>query len=362
MPYALNDKIRELTPYEPISGAFQIRLDANESYLSLPEPVLAEIRARLEKLDFNRYPDPIGGELCRAFAGYYGIDPKFVTAGNGSDELISILANAFLMKGDAMLTVAPDFSMYQFYASISEIDCVVLDKGPELSIDVDELIRKAVETGAKMILFSNPCNPTSLGLSRKQVRKLIRSVDSLVVLDEAYMDFWDQSLLSEVEDYENLIILRTSSKAIGCAAIRLGFAVANERLSNALRAVKSPYNVNSFTQMAGTVLFQHKELLERARRQIICQRESLYDALLSVQKEFPGKYKLWKPETNFVFIKPEVPEDARRIFEFLLKNQIAIRCMGNYLRITAGSPEENAELIKLWRLWFAEEEKNHDNG
>ena len=219
-----------------------------------------------------------------------------------------------------------------------------------------------METGAKMILFSNPCNPTSLGLSRKQVRKLIRSVDSLVVLDEAYMDFWDQSLLSEVEDYENLIILRTSSKAIGCAAIRLGFAVANERLSNALRAVKSPYNVNSFTQMAGTVLFQHKELLERARRQIICQRESLYDALLSVQKEFPGKYKLWKPETNFVFIKPEVPEDARRIFEFLLKNQIAIRCMGNYLRITAGSPEENAELIKLWRLWFAEEEKNHENG
>ena len=86
MPYALNDKIRELTPYEPISGAFQIRLDANESYLSLPEPVLAEIRARLEKLDFNRYPDPIGGELCRAFAGYYGIDPKFVTAGNGSDR------------------------------------------------------------------------------------------------------------------------------------------------------------------------------------------------------------------------------------------------------------------------------------
>ena len=83
---------------------------------------------------------------------------------------------------------------------------------------------------------------------------------------------------------------------------------------------------------------------------------------MSVQKEFPGKYKLWKPETNFVFIKPEAPEDARRIFEFLLKNQIAIRCMGNYLRITAGSPEENAELIKLWRLWFAEEEKNHENG
>lgn len=352
MSYALNDKIRELTPYEPISGTFRIRLDANESYLPLPEPVLEEIQKRVAELDFNRYPDPVGGELCRAFAQYYGIDPKFVTAGNGSDELISILVNAFLMKGDVMLTVAPDFSMYQFYASISEVNCVVLDKGPELSIDVDQLIHKAKETNAKMILFSNPCNPTSLGLDRAQVRKLIRSVDSLVVLDEAYMDFWDQSLLSEVENYENLMILRTSSKAVGCAAIRLGFAVANERLSNALRAVKSPYNVNSFTQMAGTALFQHKELLEQAREQIIRQRENLYEALWAVQKEFPGKYELWKPDTNFVFIKPKVAEDARKIFEFLLNNQVAIRYMGKYLRITAGSPEENAEVLRLWRLWF----------
>ena len=356
MPYALNEKIRELTPYEPISGTFRIRLDANESYLSLPEPVLNEIQARLAELDFNRYPDPAGAELCAAFAEYYGIDPKFVTAGNGSDELISILSNTFLMKGDVMLTVAPDFSMYQFYASLSEIDCAVLDKGPELVIDVDKLIQKAKEVNAKMILFSNPCNPTSLGLGREQVRKMIRSVNSLVVLDEAYMDFWDQSLLSEVEDYDNLIILRTSSKAVGCAAIRLGFAVANEKLSNALRAVKSPYNVNSFTQMAGTVLFRHKELLEQAREQIIRQRESLYEALLSAQEEFPGKYQIWKPDTNFVFIRPEVPENARRIFEFLQENQVAIRCMGKYLRITAGSPAENAELMRLWRLWFKNEE------
>ena len=103
---------------------------------------------------------------------------------------------------------------------------------------------------------------------------MIRSVDGLVVLDEAYMDFWDQSLLSEVEQYD-LMILRTSSKAVGCAAIRLGFAVANEKLSNALRAVKSPYNVNSFTQAAGTVLFEHKEALEQAREQIIRQQEPL---------------------------------------------------------------------------------------
>lgn len=357
MSYTLNDKIRELTPYEPISGTFRIRLDANESYLSLPKPVLDEIQDRLAQLDFNRYPDPAATELCKAFADYYGIDAKFVTAGNGSDELISILANTFLMKGDAMLTVAPDFSMYQFYASISEVNCVVMEKGPELTIDVDCLIEKAKEINAKMLIFSNPCNPASLGLKQDQVRKLIRSVDGLVVLDEAYMDFWDQSLLSEVEQYDNLMILRTCSKAMGCAAIRLGFAVANERLSNALRAVKSPYNVNSFTQMAGTVLFQHKECLEQARKQIICQRESLYEALIAVLEEFPGKYQVWKPNTNFVFVKPESPENARKIFQFLLDNQVAIRYMGKYLRITAGSSEEIDELMRLWRLWFQNEEE-----
>lgn len=356
MPYALNEKIRELTPYDPISGTFRVRLDANESYLSLPEPVLTEIQNRVSQLDFNRYPDPAAKALCKAFADYYHIDAKFVTAGNGSDELISILANAFLMKGDTMLTAAPDFSMYQFYASISEVNCVVLEKGPELTINVDRLIQKAKDTGAKMILFSNPCNPTSLGLDRDQVRRLIRSVDGLVVLDEAYMDFWDQSLLSEVEQYDNLMILRTSSKAVGCAAIRLGFAVANEKLSNALRAVKSPYNVNSFTQAAGTVLFEHKEALEQAREQIIRQRESLYNALLAVQREFPGKYQMWKPTTNFVFVKPESPEKAKQIFQYLLENQVAIRCMGDYLRITAGSPEEIDIFIGLWRQWFQNEE------
>lgn len=357
MSYVLNEKIRELTPYTPLSGTFRIRMDANESYRSLPESILSEIQRALPRLDFNRYPDPFCKALCNAFASYYGIDPKFVTAGNGSDELLALLASAFLMKGDTLLTVAPDFSMYRFYASISEVNCVVLEKEQDLSISVDVMIQKARETGAKMLLFSNPCNPTSLGASREEMRRLIRSVDGLVVLDEAYMDFWDQSLLSEVEQYDNLMILRTSSKAIGCAAIRLGFAVANEKLSNALRAVKSPYNVNSFTQTAGTILFEHREELEQARQEIICQRESLYLELKRVQEEFPGKYQIWKPRANFVFVKPQSGRIAQQIYHYLLQNQVAIRHMGDYLRITAGSPEEIREFIELWRKWFRTEEE-----
>ena len=357
MAYTLNEKIRDLTPYEPIKGTFRIRLDANESYLPLPPQVLSGLQNQLAALEFNRYPDPTCTELCQAFADYYHIDAELVTAGNGSDELISILTNSFLMKGDTILTTAPDFSMYGFYASLSEAKCAVLEKGPELTLNADQMIEKAKETGARMILFSNPCNPTSLGLSRDEVRKLVQSVDALVVLDEAYMDFWDQSLLSEAGQYDNLIILRTCSKAMGSAAIRLGFAVANKQLSNAIRAVKSPYNVNSFTQMAGTLLLREKETLRKAANEIIGQRKKLYAELRGVQEEFPGKYQLWDSCTNFVFLRLESKEKAKQLFQYLLDRQVAIRYMGQYLRITAGSDDEIRELIRLWRQWFQSEEE-----
>ena len=159
-------------------------------------------------------------------------------------------------------------------------------KRQDLTIDVDEVIAKAQAENVKMIVFSNPCNPTSLGLPREEVRRLIRSVDALVVLDEAYMDFWDQSLLGEVEDYDNLIILRTCSKAIGAAALRLGFAVAAPRLTRVLRAVKSPYNVNSLSQAIGTLVLGEREWEAGARAQIVDSRRALQSFLARVQEEF----------------------------------------------------------------------------
>ena len=243
--YELNEKIRDLTPYDPITGSYPIRLDANESFLSLPEELRARIGEAAAHAAFNRYPDPLASELTSAFADFYGISPDLVTVGDGSDELLSLLCNAFLMKGESMMVLPPDFSMYAFYASIAEARVVTCPKGADLTIDVDAVIKKAREENVRLILFSNPCNPASTGLSRENARRLIRSVSALVVLDEAYMDFWDQSLLQEVESYDNLIILRTCSKALGGAALRLGFAVAAPRLTRALRAVKSPYNIGS---------------------------------------------------------------------------------------------------------------------
>lgn len=351
--YELNAKIRDLVPYEPIAGSYPIRLDANESFLPLPDGLRARIAETAAKTAFNRYPDPLSADVTAAFAAYYGISPDLVTAGNGSDELISILSTAFLMKGDAVMVILPDFSMYQFYASLAEGRVVACGKRDDLTIDVDAVIAKAKEENVRMIVFSNPCNPTSLGLPREEVRRLIRSVDALVVLDEAYMDFWNQSLLGEVEEYDNLVILRTCSKAIASAALRLGFAVAQPRLTRVLRAVKSPYNVNSLSQAIGALVLAERDWEANAREQLIASRKSLQTSLEALSAEFPGAFTLYDSCTNFVFLKTA---RSKELFQGLLGRGIAIRYMGDYLRVTAGSEAENAAFLDAFRTLLREGE------
>ena len=217
--YQLNDKIKNLVPYEPISGTYEIRLDANECPVNLPgdiraqlrerldeiafnrypDPLAEQLRERLDEIAFNRYPDPLAEHLVDSFAEYYGVDPEYVTAGNGSDELIFLIESAFLQKGDKMLVVAPDFSMYNFYSSICEVKCESFLKGEDLEIDVDALIDAVNSEGIDLVIFSNPCNPTGKGITRAEAEKLVSSVDALVILDEAYMDFWTESLLDKIK-------------------------------------------------------------------------------------------------------------------------------------------------------------------
>jgi len=345
MAYQLNDKIKDLKPYDPITGDYRIRLDANESFQSIPSSVVSKIMEAAAFTPYNRYPDSTAFELCSRFAEYHGINANTVTAGNGSDELISVICNAFLMRGDAMMTVSPDFSMYKFYASIVEVKCIEYQKKPDLTIDVDKLIVTANQHDVKMILFSNPCNPTSLGLKRAEVRRLITSVSALVVLDEAYMDFWDESLLKEVENYDNLIVLRTCSKAFGMAGIRLGFAVANVTLTNAIKAVKSPYNVNSLTQRIGSLILGEKELIHSSIAGIVASRDELYSEMKRMEASHSNNMYVYPSVTNFLFIRMD---EAKEVFQALLNAGIAVRFMGDFLRITAGSREENAELVKAF--------------
>ena len=251
-----------------------------------------------------------------------------------------------------MLTILPDFSMYAFYSELDEAKVTVLEKGEDLFLSPEKILQGAKECGAKAIFFSNPCNPTGQGLTKEQVRFLINGTDALVVLDEAYMDFWDQPLIQEAAEFDHVICLKTCSKAIGLAALRLGFAVANSTITNALRAVKSPYNVNSVTQAAGTAILLERDYLLRCTEELIDQRQALYQALLKLNTACGNVMRIYPSHTNFIFIKMN---GASCIHQKLLKKGIAVRCMGDYLRISAPTSEELSVLMAALNEIFEEE-------
>ncbi len=342
MSYNICEKVRELEPYEPINGTYRIRLDANESFYDIPNEIKDEIKNIVDNMSFNRYPDPAATKTVRAFSEYYGLDSENVTATNGSDEMLYLLSSAMLQRKSKVLVIEPDFSMYKFYSTLSENQVISIKKSDTLKIDIDEVIKTANDNNIDMIIFSNPCNPTGQGITADESRRLVKSVNSLVVLDEAYMDFWNESVLTEAPLYDNLIVLKTASKSIGSAAIRLGFAVSNKKLTKVLQAVKSPYNVNTLTQEIGACIFSHKELLDKRRDTIIKNTKELYNSLLKLKDRYSLPFKIYEPCTNFVFIRTELAED---LYKYLLDNGIAIRFFGDALRITTGNENENKELL-----------------
>ncbi|MGI5966572.1 pyridoxal phosphate-dependent aminotransferase [Anaerotruncus rubiinfantis] len=344
--YELPEKLKNLTPYAPVTGQYRIRLDANESYLTAPGWLRQELAAAIEKLDFNRYPDPYTVELCQKFADFFDVLPSQVVAGNGSDELIGLIVSSFTSTGEDMVVVNPDFSMYSFYAQMNGVRVHTFQK-PELALDADALIAFAKERAAKLVVLSNPCNPTSLAASQADVLKIVEELsDRLVVIDEAYMDFAEGSILRIAPRHDNLIVLKTCSKAFGMAAIRLGFAVAGTQITLALKAAKSPYNVNSMTQAAGCVLLSHPDYLRGCTEQIKTSRTELYQKILALAKEKAEILEVADTCANFVFLQML---DARRVFDALSARGIIVRLMAPRLRITAGTAEENREVVGALR-------------
>jgi histidinol-phosphate aminotransferase len=351
--FELPKKVKDLTPYEPLIGDYKIRLDANESFINsaFKMPVV-------KYPELNRYPDPYAEELLKVFCKRYAfadIQPENVTAFNGSDEAISVIYSAFFDKGDKVGVFEHDFSMYYFYPNISELDVKKIAKTDELNISVVKTNVAIKANLLKSLMFSNPCNPTGLAIGRSEVVRLIENnPDTLVVVDEAYMEFWDegQSVLSLVSTHDNLIVLKTASKAFGSAGIRLGFAVCSEKLTHVLKSVKSPYNVNSFTQAYGTKLFEtdYTAHIEACKASVKALHKEIVDIGLF--------HKVFDTRANFVFVqvKEEFEDEiqnasadkfgGKKIYDYLLSKSIAVRLIdGNHLRITAGADEENAEVI-----------------
>lgn len=330
------ENIWNLKPYSSARDEYKgveasIFLDANESPYNNPH---------------NRYPDPLQRDLKNELSRLKNTHPENIFLGNGSDEAIDLLFRAFCdPKIDNVVAIAPTYGMYEVCADINDVEYRKVLLNENFQFDTESLIA-ASDEHTKMIFLCSPNNPTANNLDRKEIEKLITTFQGLVILDEAYNDFSNESsFLQQLHQYPNLIILQTFSKAWSSAAIRLGMAFASPEIIAIFNKIKYPYNVNLLTQkQALEVLHKYYEI-ERWVKTLIEERELMMEkfAQLSIVK------KVYPSDANFFLAKVT---DAKGIYNYLVSKGIIVRNRSNIilcedcLRITIGNRHENTILIE----------------
>lgn len=330
--------ILQLKPYssarDEFAGEAKVFLDANENSLGSP----------LRKW-YNRYPDPHQQKLKEAIGQVKNIDKVNIFLGNGSDECIDLLFRCFCEPGkDNTIICPPTYGMYEVSANINDVEIRRANLLPDFQLDL-EAIESHVDESTKIIWICSPNNPTANSIDYQDIEILLNNFSGLVVIDEAYINFSRQrSLLPELKEYPNLVILQTFSKAWGLAALRLGMAFASPAIIDILDKVKPPYNINQATQELALEALQEIGQVNDMIREIVAMR----DELARVFEKMPLVQKVYPSDANFLLVKVV---GATEVYDYLLQQGIVVRdrsrvelCEG-CLRITIGTEKENTVLV-----------------
>ena len=331
--------IFSLEPYscarDEYSGSeASVFLDANESPYNYP---------------YNRYPDPLQKELKKLISKVKQVPPSSIFLGNGSDEAIDLIYRCFAEPAkDNVVAMDPTYGMYKVAADINNVEyrAVPLDK--LFLLNANKLLQ-ACDSNTKVIWICSPNNPTGNSLNHNEIEKVIKGFDGLVVIDEAYADFSQATPFRlKLNLFPNIIVLNTMSKAWASASIRLGMAFASPDIIQLLNKVKYPYNVNSLSQQYAIEAFKDPFETDRRIRMILQERERLMDAFSML----PFCLSVYPSDANFFLIKVN---DAEKIYNYLISKGIIVRnrsnatMCDNCLRITIGTPRENAALLAALR-------------
>ncbi|NMB27881.1 MAG: histidinol-phosphate transaminase [Tissierellia bacterium] len=346
----VKENIKKLKEYKTNKVSYRIKLDANEGKNLLFPDIQKEGISFLEGFNINLYPDNDSFLLRSEIGKYLNINPNNIIPGNGSSEMIELVMKTFIDKGDIILSFVPTFSMYSIFSQIYSGRFIGIKSNEDFSTNMDTLIKKAKEVNPKVIFLCNPNNPTGYLTNKDEIKRLLDNTDSIIVVDEAYMEFAEGSMVDEVLKYKNLIVLRTLSKALGLASIRLGYMVSNQDIIDIINKVKSPYNLNAISQYIGIKALKNREKILAYIEEVKKERSYLYDNLT----KFP--IKPYESNGNFIFFKSNVTGLAKK----LEKEGILIRSFSGdlegYYRVTVGSRWENEQFIKSLKEIFKNEE------
>lgn len=324
---------------------YDIKVNQNENPYDLPEAVKNDILAALGDREWNRYPRLGSEELRGQIAGGLGRTSEELMVGNGSNEVLLAVMNALLQPGRKLVTIEPTFTLYKHYGEILGAEVITVPLSSEFEFQFDFLKRAVAKLDVSLTILCSPNNPTGSVIREDELRDLLEATGGYILVDEAYIDFSEQDFLPLLGDYPNLILTRTFSKAFAFAFGRFGYGIARPGLVEEIYKVLLPYNLSGFTEVAAEVLLQQRPRMQSVVDRIIEQREWLYGELKNLLE-----LEVYPSRANFLLIKPSC--DSNWLYRQFLERKILLRDvsyypgLGNHLRITVGTEQENRRLVR----------------
>jgi len=335
----VRNNIKKLKPYssarDEFDGTASVFLDANEN--SIGSPTIKW---------YNRYPDPTQQKIKEKISKVKNIAPNQIFIGNGSDEPIDLLFRCFCEPGiDNVIVFPPTYGMYEVSANINNVILKKILLTEDYQLDLPAL-EEAIDLNTKIIWICSPNNPTGNSISRQDIEMVLNNFDGLVVIDEAYINFSrQQSFLTDLNDYPNLVVLQTMSKAWGLAGLRMGMAFASPEIIGYLNKIKSPYNISQPIQDIMFTALDEIGMVNDMIVELVASRKKLEESLLSLKEVL----KVYPSDANFLLVKFT---DAKKMYNHLLSFGIVVRDRSsqplceNTLRLTVGTDKENLKLIE----------------
>ena len=334
----LRPHLQHLTPYssarDEFKGTAEVYLDANENSFG---------STSVDK--YRRYPDPYQTELKEKIGAVKNVRLENIFLGNGSDEPIDLLIRAFCNPGkDSIIITPPTYGMYEVSANINDVIIKKVPLKKDFSLDIEGIF-EAIEPGVKIIFLCSPNNPTGNSIDREDILEILSKFQGLVVLDEAYIDFSSKpSLIGELKNHQNLIILQTFSKAWGLASLRLGMMFADVEIIDILNMIKPPYNINGASQDLAIKALSNLAHMKEMVKDILRQKRQLETSLSGI----PSVQKIYPSDANFVLVKINTAHDTYLKLidaKVIVRDRSKVELCEDCLRITVGTEKEIKKLI-----------------
>lgn len=323
-----------------------INLGSNESPYPPPKSVIEEIIK--EASNVNRYPNPSYRELKEKLSEYTNLPGDNISIGSGTSEILDTICKISLNPFDKVVIPLPTYTMYVFLSMLRDTSLEFVEtEEPEFEVKAEDVINSAKD--AKAIFLCSPNNPTGKTIEKKELIKITEETNALVVVDEAYCEFSGKTIADKIEDYDNLIVVRSMSKFFGLAGLRLGYALSSTEIVQWIEKARLPFNLSDIAQKAAIKAIEEREWFEKVRAEIIAEREFVGQEINKIRG-----FKALSSEANFLLVKLPSKLDAPSFIEDLYKKGIIVRDVtgvpglkGSYIRITIGKKEENRRLISV---------------